>query len=149
MSITTLSIDTGIQEFQINNGGVLRFNPSDPNVYNRFFSAINNIDEVDRALAEEVSGLEEGDGEGALQALKRADERAKALLSSVFGEANNFDDILGGVNVMAVGSNGKRVIVNLFEALNPIFADGAKRCASAKLEAAKAARGDRRSPERE
>ena len=36
VSITTLSIDTGIQEFQINNGGVLRFNPSDPNVYNRF-----------------------------------------------------------------------------------------------------------------
>ena len=51
MSITTLSIDAGIQEFQINNGGVLRFNPSDPNVYNRFFGVINSIDEVDRALA--------------------------------------------------------------------------------------------------
>lgn len=149
MPITALSIDTGIQEFQINNGGLLRFNPSDPNVYNRFFGVINSIDEVDRALAEEVSGLEEGDGEGALKALKHADERAKALLSGVFGEANNFDDILGGVNVMAVGSNGKRVIVNLFEALTPIFEDGAKRCASAKLKAAKAARGNRRSPVKE
>ena len=34
-----LTIDTGVQEFEINGSGVLRFNPSDPNVYNRFFAA--------------------------------------------------------------------------------------------------------------
>jgi len=107
---------------------------------------INSIDVWTEPWLKRFPALRKGTGEGALKALKRADERAKALLSSVFGEANNFDDILGGVNVMAVGSNGKRVIVNLFEALTPIFEDGAKRCASAKLEAAKAARGDRRSP---
>ena len=27
-----LTIDTGVQEFEINGSGVLRFNPSDPNV---------------------------------------------------------------------------------------------------------------------
>lgn len=142
----TLSIDTGVQEFQINGGGVLRFNPSDPNLYGRFFGILGEVDAIDRALADEAAGLDEGDGEGALRALKHADERAKALLADVFGKDNDFDQILGGVNVMAVGANGKRVIVNLFEALSPIFADGAKRCAAAKLEAAKAARGPKRTP---
>ena len=149
MAISMLNVDTGIQEYQINNGGILRFNPSDPNLYSRFFESIDEIDTIDKALAEEVSGLEDGDGEGALRALRRADERAKAVLSGVFGEENDFNRILEGVNIMAVGANGKRVIVNLFDALSPIFADGAKRCASAKLEAAKAARGNRRSPEKE
>ena len=28
-----LSFDTGIREYDVNGNGVLRFNPSDPNVY--------------------------------------------------------------------------------------------------------------------
>ena len=140
----TISIDTGIQEFQINDGGFLRFNPSDPNVYSRFFSVTDKVDKIDQELAKEVSALEENDGEGALRALKNADAKAKALLNDVFGENNDFDRILGGVNIMAVGKNGKRVIVNLFEALSPIFMEGAKRCAGAKLNAAKMSREQRR-----
>ena len=35
----TLTIDTGMQEYLINNRAVLRFNPSDPNLYHRFFAA--------------------------------------------------------------------------------------------------------------
>lgn len=31
-----LNIDTGVEEFCINGHGVLRFNPSDPNLYHRF-----------------------------------------------------------------------------------------------------------------
>lgn len=42
-----LIIDTGIQEFEINGSGVLRFNPSDPNVYNRFFAAETTLTELD------------------------------------------------------------------------------------------------------
>ena len=34
-----LTIDTGMQEYLINNRAVLRFNPSDPNLYHRFFAA--------------------------------------------------------------------------------------------------------------
>lgn len=139
-----LSIDTGIQEFQINGGGVLRFNPSDPNVYSRFFSITEEVGKIDEELAREVSGLEEGDGEGALKALETADAKAKALLNEVFGLDNDFDRILGGVNIMAAGANGKRVIVNLFEALAPIFEAGAKKCADAKLAAAKQNRAARR-----
>ena len=48
-----LNIDTGVEEFEINGGeaaggGVLRFNPSDPNVYNRFFEARDRLIEMDQ-----------------------------------------------------------------------------------------------------
>ncbi len=140
----SLHIDTGIQEYQINDGGILRFNPSDPNIYNRFFSITGEVEKIDKEMAEEISGLPEGDGEGALKALNNADAKVKALLNGVFGLDNDFNQILGGVNVMAAGSNGKRVIVNLFEALSPIFRDGAQKCADAKLESAKLNREQRR-----
>ena len=139
-----LHIDTGIQEFQINDSGVLRFNPSDPNVYNRFFGITEKVGKIDEEMAKEISELPEGDGEGALKALQSADAKAKALLNEVFGLDNDFNQILGGVNIMAAGINGKRVIVNLFEALTPIVRDGAKKCADAKLKSAKLAREQRR-----
>ena len=41
-----LSLDTGIQEYQINDNGILRFNPSDPNVYARFMETQGKIEEL-------------------------------------------------------------------------------------------------------
>lgn len=59
-----LSIDTGVQEFEINGGeaaggGILRFNPSDPNVYNRFFEARERLIELDREINERQQALRE------------------------------------------------------------------------------------------
>ena len=42
-----LTIDTGMQEYLINNRAVLRFNPSDPNLYHRFFAAAPKLDALD------------------------------------------------------------------------------------------------------
>ena len=37
-----LLVDTGVEEFEVNGRGVLRFNPGDPNLYHRFFAARRN-----------------------------------------------------------------------------------------------------------
>ena len=55
-----LTIDTGVQEFEINGSGVLRFNPSDPNVYNRFFAAETTLTELDAVVKQSVSATLEG-----------------------------------------------------------------------------------------
>ena len=60
----------------------------------------------------------------------------KEVLGWVFGEGNDFDQILGGVNLLAVGKNGQRVVTNLFDALQPILVEGAENCARAQTEAA-------------
>ena len=53
-----LTIDTGVQEFEINGSGVLRFNPSDPNVYNRFFAAETTLTELDAEAQKRMEQIE-------------------------------------------------------------------------------------------
>lgn len=139
-----LTIDTGIQEFRVKGGGTLRFNPSDPNVYNRFMGITDEIEKIEKEFAEAAKQISEEDGAAGLKLMEETDRKMKTALNSVFGEGNDFNQILGGVNLMAAGSNGKRVIINLFESLTPIFAEGAQKCAEAKLDVIKANREQRR-----
>lgn len=116
-----LTIDTGLREYAVNGGpehggGVLRFNPSDPNVYSRFCTLQNQLQELEQQVqAQSPTGTD------AVQLLAQADQRAKELLAEVFGPGNDFDAMLGGTNLLAVAGNGERVITNLFAALQPFW----------------------------
>lgn len=143
-----ISFDSGVKSYKINGAGVLRFNPGDPNVYARFLEAADKLQDVENALVEEAKKLPEADGAGVVQLLARADKEMKQVLSWVFGEENDFDKILGGVNLLAVADNGQRVVTNLLSALQPVLVEGAERCAKEKVDAAvlkaKARRGEQR-----
>ena len=83
-----------------------------------------------------------------LRLLNEYDGKIKKLLTGIFGPENDFDAILGGVNLAGVGANGKRVVQNLLEALTPILREGAERrlkaaadTAEREAAAARAARG--------
>lgn len=97
-----LTIDTGLREYAVNGGpehggGVLRFNPSDPNVYSRFCTLQNQLQELEQQVqAQSPTGTD------AIQLLAQADQRAKGLLAEVFGPGNDFDAMLGGTNLLAV-----------------------------------------------
>ena len=124
-----LTLDTGVQSFRINGGGVLRFNPADPNVYARFMTATEKI----KAMEQQISQC----ADDPLAAMCKADREVKAQLGMVFGMDNDFDALLGGVNLLAVATNGERVITNLLQALQPILTAGARRCAGEQVAAAK------------
>lgn len=130
--------DNGIKEYEINNNGVLRFNPSDPNVYARFFDAAEQIQEIEKDLTKKGKALadNEENGEAAIRLMQEADKKAKELLEQVFGSGNDFDILLGGVNLLAVADNGERVVTNLMQALLPVIEQGAKKCAEQKVDAA-------------
>ena len=139
-----ISFDSGIKTYKINGAGVLRFNPGDPNVYARFLEAADKLQDVEAALVEEAKKLPEADGAGVVQLLNRADKEMKQILSWVFGQENDFDKILGGVNLLAVADNGQRVVSNLLEALQPVLIAGAERCAQEKVDSAVAKAKSRR-----
>lgn len=129
-----LMIDSGIREYQINDSGVLRFNPSDPNVYARFIEAMDKIQVVEEKLVAKAKELENAEGQerngaAVLKIMAEADRDIKKLLTEVFGEGNDFDKLLGGVNLLAVAGNGERVITNLLTAMQPIMVAGAESCA--------------------
>lgn len=136
-----LIFDSGIKEYQINDSGVLRFNPSDPNVYTRFVDVVEKIQCVENDLlakAQEIEKTEDETRSGAavLRLMAEADRETKKLLAEVFGEENDFDAILGGVNLLAVATNGERVITNFLAALQPIMIAGAENCAKQQADAA-------------
>lgn len=146
-----LTIDTGMQEYLINNRAVLRFNPSDPNLYHRFFAAAPKLDALDAELTEQLKALpakpDDARAERGLALLTDYDHRIKALLTEIFGGENDFDKVLEGVNLAGTGANGKRVVQNLLDALTPILQDGAAQHlqtaaanARAEADAARAAR---------
>lgn len=147
----TLTIDTGMKEYLINNRAVLRFNPSDPNLYHRFFAAAPKLDALDAELTEQLKALpakpDDARAERGLALLTDYDHRIKVLLTEIFGGENDFDKVLEGVNLAGTGANGKRVVQNLLDAITPILQDGAAQHlqttaanARAEADAARAAR---------
>lgn len=116
-----IQFDSGMQCFRVNEKGVLQFNPADPNIYARFLQLRDKLQQMEQELRSEQS---------VSQALQLADRRIKELLSWVFGQHNDFDEILGGVSVLAMAGNGQRVLSNLLQALEPILVQGAQDCAN-------------------
>lgn len=148
----TLQFDDGLLRLDINGNGLLTFNPSDFNVYQRFFQLLKELPELEKWYAAEVETPVEEPGEEeklrlAGQELDRAqnmDREIKDRLGAVFGPGNDFDALLGGVNVMAVGNNGERVITNLLNVLAPYIEEGAERHRQNAAQAAKLNRERRR-----
>ena len=144
-----LNFDSGVKEYKVNGHSVLRFNPSDPNVYGRFLEAMNKIKAVETAASEKAKNInlqngEQEAGESAIRIMCETDRQMKAILNEIFGHGNDFNEILEGVNLMAVAGNGKRVVNNVIEALQPILEEGIKACADDEVAQAKMNRAQRR-----
>ena len=142
-----IQFDSGMREYRINGTGVLRFNPGDPNVYARFLEAAQKIQELEQDIARKAKVPENGNsGTQAVKLMAEADRQMKDVLGWVFGKGNDFDEILGGVNLLAMAGNGERVVTNLFNALQPVLVAGAEACAREKtaqaVQKAKQRRGE-------
>ena len=135
----TIAFDNGIEEFSLQGGGVLRFNPGDPNLYARFLEAEAEMQALENELNAQAQALSGRDkAEAIVKLTAQADRQVKDLLDRVFGGGNDFDKALGGVNLLAQTGNGQRVATNLFRALEDILSEGAARFASEKAAAIRA-----------
>lgn len=130
-----LNFDTGMRKFQINDGAVLQFNPSDINLYSRFIDATDQFKKIEADMVAKAQAIENPSGEDTILLMREADAEVKNVLQNIFGKQNDFDAIFEGVNVMAVAPNGERVITNFIVAISPIIEDGAKNYAKAKAAA--------------
>ena len=129
----TIAFDTGIEEFQLQGGGVLRFNPGDPNLYARFLEAEAELQALETEFSRQLEGLTDTQrAEAVVKLTAETDQKVKALLNRVFGGDNDFDKALGGVNLLAVTADGQRVAEKLLGALEAILTEGAARFAADK-----------------
>lgn len=121
-----ISFDNGVRQYKLGQG-VLKLNPSDPNLFLRFERISGELAQIEKEMEQRLQSAPEDASVVAL--LHEADSRMKQLLNRLFGPENDFDKILGGVNLLAVASNGQRVVTNLFAALEPVLTEGARQCA--------------------
>ena len=129
-----LNLDTGLRTFSIAGGGSLRFNPADPNLYGRFLEGSEKL----KALEQELTRKgETAQPEEILALMQAADTGIKEILKEIFGGENDFHKALGGISLLAVGSNGKTVAQNLMEALSGVLEDGAKALVDQRLQQAR------------
>ena len=126
-----IQFDVGQRSYRINGGGILRFNPSDPNLYRRFMEAVEKLQAVERELTQQAEAAQDQE---ILKLMGDADEKMKSILNWVFGGSNDFHKLLEGINLLAVAENGERVVTNLFTALEPVLVEGAKLCALSEAE---------------
>ena len=125
-----LTLDTGVVSYRLGDG-VLRFNPADPNVYVRFSQATQKLQTAEKEMSQALSQK----GADVLAVMAETDKSIKDILGWVFGPGNDFDQMLGGVNLLAVAADGKRVADQLFAALEPVLLEGAKVCADRQAQA--------------
>jgi len=122
-----IQFDSGLKRYKLGQG-VLQFNPGDPNVYARFLEAAEKLRDLEKELVAQAQAL--ADGEAVVRLMQDADKKMKDTLNWVFGCGNDFDAMLGGINLLAVAENGERVATNLFAALEPVLVAGAQCCAA-------------------
>ena len=124
-----LKVDLGIEEFDLG-CGVLRFNPTDPNLYARFLDLEPQLENLQQRLSQKTA--QAVDAAGLLKALEETDRQLKNLLTQVFGEENDFSKLLRGVNLLSTAGNGLSVAENLLAALEPVLERGAERFVESK-----------------
>ena len=124
-----LKVDLGMEEFDLG-CGVLRFNPTDPNLYARFLDLEPQLDDLQQRLSQKTA--QATDAAGLLKALAETDRQLKDLLTRVFGEENDFSRLLRGVNLLSTAGNGLSVAENLLAALEPVLSRGAERFVESK-----------------
>jgi len=118
-----LTLDTGVKSYKVG-AGVLKFNPTDPNVYARFLETLDSLSGLEAELSRHS-------GADAIAALSQTDKELKSRLTYVFGPGNDLEAVFSGVSLLAVGANGERLITNFLSAIEPILSEGAHRCAAA------------------
>lgn len=128
-----LTFDAGVEEYRLP-GGVLRFNPADPNVYVRFSKALELLQQLEQDITKALAAP----NCDVLDIMVCTDRVIKQQLNLVFGPGNDFDAMLGGMNLLSAASDGKPVVSHLFAALEPILLAGAKRCAGQQAAAIRA-----------
>lgn len=156
--MTKLTFDDGRVRLDINGNGTLVFNPSDFNVYERFYALVKELPELEKQYASEVETPDESTQDVKAAAVelvgreliraKEIDGLIKSKLSHAFGAENDFDKLLGGVNIMAFGNNGERIITNFMNAILPYIENGLAKHTGDEVKAALANREQRRAAQK-
>lgn len=109
--MNTLSIDLGVNEYQLAPDCIVRFNPTDQGFIGRLFDAFSELDKLDNEYKGKVSGLKEP--RDILDCFSEYDTRMRAVIDGVF-DVPVCQAVFGDIRVSALSGNGVPVWVEFF-----------------------------------
>lgn len=110
----TLSIDLGINEYQLAPDCIVTFNPTDTGFIKTLFDTFNKLDDLETEYKKRLGTLSEP-GE-ILGFFAEHDKSMREIIDSVF-DVPICNSVFGDVRVSAMSANGVPVWVELFLAL--------------------------------
>ena len=125
--MATLKFDDGRINLAVNDTGrILSFNPTDPNVYDGFFSLLEETPQKINKLSIEEEKLkaqeldEKSRTQEQLKIHAEIDKILREAFDNIFGEGQA-DVMFGSQSTCALGSNGDFIFSNALMALFPYF----------------------------
>lgn len=133
-----LSFDDGLTSFTINGdkNRVIRFNPGDPNLLQRYYQAIKNIDTVKAKIGDDIiltptGEAEETDDAGMVAAaLKEVDNVIRENLNFML-DADVYDTIFGNQSPLCIVGKGEYLFEAVLNCIGPIIKDAVSAAAAA------------------
>lgn len=109
--MNTLSIDLGVNEYQLAPDCIVRFNPTDAEFINKLYHGIEAVGKADEAYKKRLEGCD--DGLKVLEEMKKADTEIREIIDGVF-DAPVCQGVFGDMHVTARSSHGIPVSMELF-----------------------------------
>lgn len=78
-----ISFDTGVEEFNINDAVIVRFNPTDLNFVEKVFNGLEEIDKLHESYNSEVGKVEDIE---VFDLARRFDADARGIINGIFGD---------------------------------------------------------------
>ena len=108
--MTNIEFSVGTyKEYQLNGKNTIKVNVSDPNIIKRLKDCADKITELEAGLGKTPTA----------EALFDADNAIRKIIDEAIDCPGACDAAFGGINCMAVASNGQPVYYNFLEALLP------------------------------
>lgn len=93
-----LTFDTGIKEYEVNGGAILRFNPSDSAFVGKLFNAFDSLDKKQEIYRAQIDSMK--DKREIFEIAHNQDIEMRTIIDGVFGPI--CDSLFGDMNVYAM-----------------------------------------------
>lgn len=93
-----LTFDTGIKEYEVNGGEILRFNPSDSAFVGKLFNAFDSLDKKQEIYRAQIDSMK--DKREIFEIAHKQDIEMRTIIDGVFGPI--CDSLFGDMNVYAM-----------------------------------------------
>ena len=111
-----LTIDTGLQEVDLNGRAKIYYNPADVTFVKKLYSAFIKLEEQQKQYESEIKSIPEDDADKVFEFADRKDKEMRGIIDGFF-DTEVCEPLFGGMSVYAYNKEGVPLWMALFLAV--------------------------------